>query len=149
MKNFTIAIISFVLLWGLSGCLYHGDGHVSGYYSTGYPYSYSYSGAYYDYPLFYPFGYYSSGYNYRYNSRYYPYRYYGSGHSHHDSHKPTIHTRHDGHRTRNQHLNQNENNHRQGTNTFVRSGHRGSGSRNFNRGSRANGRRTNCFGGQC
>ncbi len=38
MKNFTIAIVSFALLWGLNGCLYPGDYQASGYYSDGYPY---------------------------------------------------------------------------------------------------------------
>ncbi len=95
MKNFTIAIISVALLWGLSGCLYPGDHYVSGYYSEGYPYTRSYFGAYYDYPLFYPFGGYSLGYFYNRNSFYYPHRYYGHIPSrHHHLHKHKLHLKH-------------------------------------------------------
>ena len=101
MKNFTIAIIGIVLLWGLSGCLYPGDHYVSGYYSDGYPYAHTYRGVYYDYPLFNPFGFYSLGYRYSHNSVYYSDRYYG--------HVPS---RHYDLRKHNQHLKQNVNNHR-------------------------------------
>lgn len=109
MKNFTISIIGVVLLWGLSGCLYHGDHHVSGYYSDGYPYAHYYRGAYYDgYPWAYPFGFFSLGYSYSHISGYYPYRVYNHRPSHHGSHKQAIHKRHDGDRTHNRHLKQNE-----------------------------------------
>ena len=109
MKNFTISIVGVALLWGLSGCLYHGDYPVSGYYADGYPYTHSYRSAYYDgYPWAYPFGFFSLGYGYSHFSGYYPYKVYNHRPSHHGAHKQAIHKRHDGGRTHVRHLKQNE-----------------------------------------
>ena len=109
MKNFTIAIISVALLWGVGGCLQHGGYQLSGYYADGYPYARSYYGAdYYDYPWAYPFGFYSFGYDYHRSAGHYRYQDYRYRPVYHDAHKQTVHKSHDDRRTGDWHLNQGE-----------------------------------------